>query len=235
MELKGGILIIGSLLWSDDNKRDIWRKTKLLVYKKIHVKVPIRYGKRSGASKNLTMVFSKDCQNITKLGTGYLIPFKNNVIKSFQGIENQARFLSHAEGSNDSKLKKGRTEWCTIGILFNPKIDNILKSKLVSKWKSLLIADGGLKDVTIYKDVLSNDGELNIKWLKAVNKNDQELVDQFDFILATCTVPTEVPSPSPEIIAKDIYTDNRKYFFNNIMNGISTFQDSKVLKINKFQ
>ncbi len=234
MKLKGGILIIGSLLWDLNNKigfRENWRRKRLMMKNEIHVKAPIRYGRRSGEKKNFTMIFSKECENENKLGTAYLIPFKNNTIKSFKGVENQARFLSKAEGANDNNLKKGeKNEWCTIGILLNPEFNKELKNQILSKWKSKLLNDGGLKDITIYKSVLSNEGEIKINWLKAINRNEQKVVDEFDFILATCTKPTEDPYPDEEIISKDIIIDERKYFFKNIQNGITTFQDRKILK-----
>ncbi len=236
MKLKGGILIIGSLFWdpNQNNKiglRESWRRKRLLMNNKIHVKAPIRYGRRSGNEKNLTMVFSKDCETKSKLGTAYLVPFKNEIIKSIKGIENQARFLSEAEGSNDKKLcKGGNEEWCTIGILFNPQLDKSIKNKILQKWSSLLEIDGKLKDFSIYKSVLSTEGEITINWLKAVSKNDQEMIEEFDFMLATCAKPTEEPYPNEKVISEDIVVDNRKYFFKNIQNGITSFQDRKVLK-----
>lgn len=236
MNLKGGILIIGSLFW-DPNQNDKidfrknWRRKRLLLSKKIHIQAPIRYGRRSGKMKNLTMVFSKDCEVENKLGTAYIVPIRNEVIKSFKGIENQARFLSEAEGADDNRLKKGKkNEWCTIGIMFNPKINIDVKKSILKKWKSLLLKDDGLNDISIYKSVLSEEGEININWLKAVNKNEQRLIEEFDFILATCTKPTENPCPDEATIAKDIIVDKRRYFFQNIQNGITTFQDKEVIK-----
>lgn len=236
MELKGAILIIGSLLWDPDQNNKIgfrkaWRSKRLLMKDKIHVKAPIRYGRRSGRNQNLTMVFSKDCDNENRIGTAYLIPLKK-IIKSFKGIENQARFLSQAEGASDNKLKKGiKSEWCTIGIQFNPNFNKDVKSEILAKWKAKVLYDGGLKNVEIYKSVLSTGGELTINWLSAVNKNDQKIINEFDFILATCTVPTENLLPNEKEISKDVVIDDRKYFFKNIQNGITTFQDRGVIKI----
>lgn len=235
MVLKGGVLIIGSLLWDPNQNdkigyREKWRKMRLSMNEKIHVKAPIRYERRSGEMKNLTMVFSKECSSKNKLGTAYLVPLKNGAIRSFKGIENQARFLSEAEGSKNNFLTKGNNnEWCTIGILFNPKMNKKTKDEILSKWRLLLVKDGGLKNINIYNSVLSENGEIKINWLEPVNNNERKLVDKFDFVLATCTRPTETPFPNTKTICKDAASDARKYFYNNIKNGITTYQDRGVI------
>ena len=65
MELKGAILIIGSLLWDPDQgnekgARKTWRNKRLKMEDRVHVKVPIRYGRLSGSvhNRHFTMVFS---------------------------------------------------------------------------------------------------------------------------------------------------------------------------------
>ncbi len=246
MELKGAILIIGSLLW-DPNQNSLigfrkkWRNKRLQMDNRIHVKAPIRYGRESGNGKNLTMVFSSDCDNKTKFGTAFLVPVKNAKIKSVRGIVNQARFLSEAEGSANKKLCKGNNDkWCTIGILFNPKLKKNLKEDILKRWRELILKDDGLKDFTDYKvgnekSALSNKGEILIKWIKSIDKDCQTRINEFDFILATCTKPNVKQYPNSEEIANDIINDNRKYFFNNLINGITTFQDKVVLKSNTSQ
>lgn len=58
--LKGGVLIIGSLLWQDylnklgDDIRKTWRVKHLLVDSKIMISVPIRYGRYSDISVTST-------------------------------------------------------------------------------------------------------------------------------------------------------------------------------------
>src|SRR5258705_2850708 len=83
--LKGGVLIIGSLLWQDhlnklgDDIRKTWRAEHLLMDNKIMVSVPIRYGRFSDKNKIYTMVFSK---KLTKKesGTGWFVPFSKPCI-----------------------------------------------------------------------------------------------------------------------------------------------------------
>ena len=242
MELKGAILIIGSLLWDPDQgddkgARKKWRNTRLKIKDRIHVKVPIRYGRYSGSKPNrhFTMVFSTECEEQEKFGTAFIVPLKRESIRSFKGIENQARFLSKAEGKSDDKLCKGNNEkWCTIGAILNPKFDKRLKLKFLAFWKDLLENDSGLKDINEYKigsekTVLSEFGELKINWPKAIAKRDQKIINNIDIILATCTKPNIDTYPSIEDLQKDIQADNRRYFLKNIENGITTFQDRKIL------
>ena len=70
MKLKGGVIIIGSLLWQDDLKlntndkiRYNWRNTSLNLSEKILVKLPIRYGRYSDGNI-YTMVFSMNCEKM---------------------------------------------------------------------------------------------------------------------------------------------------------------------------
>src|SRR5882757_5413156 len=98
--MKGGVLVIGSLLWDKDqgkfiDLRENWRKKRLLFGKRILVFVPIRYGLESNGV--FTMVFSKEAENQNNWGTAYFLPFKKE-IKSFAGLNKEAEHLSNAEG-----------------------------------------------------------------------------------------------------------------------------------------
>lgn len=244
--MKGAILIVGSLLWDPDQDdklgfRKAWRDKRLIIKDKIHVKVPIRYGRMSGKAKkkNFTMVFSKECETENLFGTAYLVPLKNWNIRTFKGIENQARFLSEAEGSNDNKLSKGNKEkWGTISIMINPKIEKIKKNEILQWWKELVEKDGGLLDHGEYKvevgdekSVLSDKGELLINWPQTIDKTKQVIVYEIDFILATCTKSKLNKYPKIDDLHKNISNDERRYFYLNIENGITTFQDRNILEI----
>ena len=68
MEIKCAVLIIGSLFWDlhqgdQDDLRKNWRRDRLSMKDKLHVKVPIRYGRLSEKNneKQYTMVFSQSC------------------------------------------------------------------------------------------------------------------------------------------------------------------------------
>ncbi len=204
---------------------------------KLHVKVPIRYGRLSEKNneKQYTMVFSQSCDNNNHFGTAYIIPFKRNSIRSLRGLENQARFLSEAEGARDRKLCIGKSKWCTIGILFNPNIEPEIKKQILNKWKQLVLKDGGLADFQDYKicdeeTVLSDHGEILINWPNAVDERDQDGIDNFDVIIATCTKPTLENYLSIDELRMKAQNDKRGYFYQNIKNGITTFEDRLILK-----
>lgn len=238
MILKGGILIIGSLFWQDDQDskpfhRRNWRNKQLLLKDRLHVFAPIRYGRLSKKEDNetFTMVLSKAVEEKNELGTAFVVPFKNSSIRSLKGIQNQARFLSEAEGLNDKKIVKGKKKWCAIGILFNPEIEITLKIEILNYWSSLIQKDGGFDplEYCIHPEspIISSDGEILISWLKTVNCKNQNILDEFDFVLATCPKPTKYPSI--EELQENIKGDKREYFYNNLSNGITTYIDNSVI------
>lgn len=83
--LKGGVIIIGSLLWQEhlhkpgDKIRLDWRKDYLDLENKIQVKVPIRYGRISTKSGSgiITMVFSNKMKK--KLGFAHVVPLNRRI------------------------------------------------------------------------------------------------------------------------------------------------------------
>lgn len=236
--MRGAILIIGSLLWDPDKSRIGWRHKRLMSKAKIHVKAPIRYGRLSGRmeNKNYTMVISKNCETDGSLGSAYVVPLKNKEIRSFKGVENQARFLSEAEGNKDKKLCKGEKKWCTIGILFNPNFNNSKKKEILNWWKELIKKDNGLNNVEDYKvgeeeSILSEEGEILINWPKPIDINYQKVIDEIDFIIATCMKSELHEYPSIEELRDKALNDKRKYFFNNIKYGITTFEDRKIINL----
>ena len=60
--LRIGILIAGSLYWSDRAHRKNWRQQHLKAGSEICVSVPIRYGRLS-STRTYTMVFAPGCQS----------------------------------------------------------------------------------------------------------------------------------------------------------------------------
>ncbi len=246
LDIKCGVLIIGSLFWDDhqpDNKnqRKNWRRTRLLMSDTIHVKAPIRYGRLSRkAQKHYTMVFSKNAEIKNKLGTAYLVPFRNTKIAYIKGLKNQAEFLSQAEnikGKNNKKIVKGEKKiWCTIGLIINPNLCSEKIEFILTQWKKLIKnqgKDGDYKEYKIGKEksILSERGEILINWINSVNKNNQKKIDEFDVILATCTKPNVPKYPCIHKMTNNIFKDKRQYFYNNIQNGIFTFIDNKILNM----
>ncbi len=233
--LKGGVLLIGSLLWqnhldtNDDEIRRTWRGTHLLTGNKIMTSIPIRYGRYSDKGKIYTMTFSKTL-NKGKFGTGYFVPFKKQSINTKTELLNEAIALSKAEGMKGNFS----TNWGVISILINDSnIDNHLKSELNTLWKNKLFEEK-IFDHLKYKvseseePCITANGHLNINWIKAVDSRQSDLLNTYDFILATATRQTDYPNIKK--LSMNVKSDRtRHYFIENYKNGISTFQDIPVI------
>lgn len=230
LNLKGGVLITGSLLWQDyltepnDNIRKNWRNNHISLEKKIMVKVPIRYGRLS-SSDIYTMTFSK-ALNPKKYGTAYFVPFKKAILRKEKDVIEEVKALSKAEGMGGHFCKN----WGVIGILFNNTIDPKIKLKMVSLWKSNIGANDNL-EYKVNKSERSSikpNGRLNFRWIKPVDNRFIDILNSYDFLIAATTRPKKYPNTIElsENVKKD---DKRFYFIENYKNGITTFQDISVL------
>ncbi len=233
--LKGGVLIIGSLLWQDylnitgDNIRKTWRADHLSEDSKIMVNIPIRYGKLSKKNNIYTMTFSKTlCKN--KLGTGYFVPFRKTNITTMIDLFEEAKALSNAEGMEENFT----VSWGTLGIIFNKdRIDKHVMSELIAFWKSK-VTEKNTFNRWDYKGSISetpcikNNGIINFPWFKPLDSRQEELLNLFDFMLATVTLPTAYPTV--KTLSENVRADkSRFYFIENYKNGITTFQDIRVI------
>lgn len=233
--LKGGVLIIGSLLWQDylnnvdDNIRKKWRAEHLLADDKIMVSVPIRYGRFSTKNEIYTMTF---CKKLSKknFGTGYLVPFRKTFIMTKSDLLHEATALSNAEGMKGSFV----ASWGTIGILFNDKkINSQIKLELTDFWKSKIAENNNFNNLNYKisekeKPCINANGLLNFDWIKPVDRRQAELLNSYDFVLATATMPTDYPT-SPKL-SKYVQSDKSRYYFvENYKSGITTYQDLTVI------
>src|SRR5437660_1164648 len=117
MKLKGGVIIIGSLIWDDSNIREDWRN-KYLRTERTLTKVPIRYGRESHTRHDTyTMIFSKSCEHT--LGQGVILPFLQDIL-SFEELEKQAVALAIAEGIYKQDNTRLTSHWGSVGLLINP-------------------------------------------------------------------------------------------------------------------
>lgn len=237
MKLKGGVIIIGSLIWEDnlnneakDNIRKKWREQNLL-NKRILTKVPIRYGRESGQNRKetYTMVFSKSCEN--SLGQAIIIPFNHKLI-TFEGLERQAIALAIAEGIYKKNNQRLTSNWGSVGLLINP----ILKEKdfasyefIQKKWTDIYHTYQDTFVANNYKTIEENDssitqdGFLNIRWQSEMN--------ELDLLIATPVIPKPNSLLRPDEIAKKMIDNNYKiYFQNNNKNKIKTHQDEQILE-----
>ena len=240
LNVKGGVLIIGSLLWQDhldnkkeDNIRKLWRDRHLLISHKIIVRAPIRYGRLSN-SDIYTMTFSNSVAK-NKMGTGFFIPFQQTPIVTFNDLINQSKEVSVAEGMKGQFIKKTTTGeiWCVLGILINPKTVNADKAKeIYNEWKRIIESEGGFNPKDFKqereKSCIDSGGKLNFDWPTAFDKRNEDILNSYDFIIATGTKPTKYPNVD-ELKTKVQADKTRYYFIENYKAGITTFQDIEVI------
>src|SRR5580704_5096387 len=117
LDLKGGILIIGSLWW--DPSREQWRRDNLNLEEFKNVQLPIRYGRLSGVDRHFThtMVFSSDCKS--SLGIGIVVSL-NEQIKTFDQLHGQVMALIAAEMKKSPNIDRYNWGWGMIGFAINP-------------------------------------------------------------------------------------------------------------------
>lgn len=243
LNVNGGVLIIGSLLWqpnlgnTDNTIRKDWRDSRLKIRSKIAVSAPIRYGRESGG-RIYTMTFSNSCRK--KPGNAFVSAFQNNPIKTYDDLLREATELSRAEGMGGKFMEANRSGiWGVLGILFNENgIEKTKKAAILTWWETKLRAEPLYPDFR-YKDfklgtespcILQN-GNLNFPWITAVNTKDSKRLNQLDFLLATATMPTNIKYPSIKKMVSSVQNDTvREYFKNNNARGIVTHQDERILK-----
>jgi hypothetical protein len=247
MQLKGGVIIIGSLLWQDDLEMDDgvrynWRNNSLNLDEKILVKLPIRYGRYSNGNI-YTMVFSTGCERAKRLGTGYVVPFKNNPIEDLDILIQEARVMARAEGMKCKFVGGKNPIWASMGILINKKrVDQKTYGRIISRWANEFKTDGGGKDTSEYrvgKEKLSinQKGELKIQWPESVDRNEEPRIKETDFLIAASTKPKYQQQgitkyPSPIEIANSVNNDSERcYFLRNFHHRITTFQDNSVINL----
>lgn len=214
-----------------------WRANHLQFNNGIHVRIPIRYGRTSGngEKKVHTMVFSALLQVEGHWGTAYAVPFKLD-INNFTELYDQAKYLSYAEGANDTKIVKGADKWCVIWILINPCFDAASKQLLLNQYQQQLDAEDlgnvyPLFCIPPEPSILSRQGDIVIPWPTASNPKKQIAFDQLDFIIATCPRQNLPAYPDTVTIKTAVLRDGRVYFFNNVASGITTYQDREIMEL----
>lgn len=236
MDLKGGVVIIGSLIWEDhldnakqDYIRKDWRKQNLCD-KPVLTKVPIRYGRESRTRKyTYTMVFSTSYENT--LGQALILPFNENVI-SFELLERQAIALAIAEGIYKMDNLRLTSNWGSVALLTNPKLkekDFASYEFIRKKWADIYHSyrETFLADNYRAKEesdsVMTQDGFLNIGWQAEMN--------EFDLLIATPVIPKPKSLLKPaDIGQRMIDNDYQTYFLNNKKWNIKTAADEVIQK-----
>ena len=243
MDIKIGVIVIGSLLWDTSEKRISWRN-ELSLRDKLHVELPIRYDRQSLQNRKGTylMVFSNSINHPKTLGKGFEIPIKDT-IKSQQDFIHQMIKLSDAEGISEKRICKS---WETVCIAVNPFTIKEKKAEILALWDNLVITTKQNLTSTQKEPVINKFGEsteqksIDNNWRLTINLDNlftNELRD-FDILVATSNAVKLKEDiniyPTTKQIAKAI-NDKKylKYFLGNTHYLIKTFQDKEISKILK--
>lgn len=230
MNLRGGAIIIGSLLW-DNNERQEWRTDNLCQENRFQVYIPIRYGRCSSNRKNTyTMVFSNECYSKdVGLGKGWILPLKVK-INSFDDLKIQAKEMGKAEGFDDGFSNT----WGATALILNPNKD--IDESIRDEWEKLMgskLNNHPLLSTKLKteKSPIDCNGFLSINWPDEVNSKN--IINELDLLIATATKPslTDGQYPTVDQIADAMNKANYyEYFLENIKNEITTFQDEEILR-----
>jgi len=238
MSLRLGILAIGSLFWDENSARNNWRKSRLNVDESFHVKVPIRYGRRSNKRGNsYTMVFSTELLLKKELlGTGIAMPCRNTVL-SLEDLVTEAELLWAAERNCEESNGRLSASWGAVALLINSRQQGELR--LIAEAWSRKVNErenyGKLVSRPNESCAVNKLGCLNIPWPESA---EGQLTD-FDLLLATATNPTiEIEDyPSVANISNAWKAESgmqfADYFWNNRKHGITTFQDEEIERLMK--
>jgi hypothetical protein len=234
ISLKGGVLIIGSLLW-DKNKekdkyqqRETWRNECLKIEDKITVPAPIRYGRISGEKRGYTytMVFSGECNSEDKRGSAFFVPFKNNPI-NIDDLKIQVTELIKAERNKKSIGDKFYWNWGAAVIALNPKLSEDSKKTIKEFWVKHYDNGFNPDDYKVGQEptIWDNDrGVLSFLWLS-------DELKEYDFFIATATKPEKEYPTVKKITDRMIVNEHYEYFCKNRKFGITTFQDEEISEI----
>jgi len=236
--LRTGILIAGSLYWSDRRHRVLWRRDHLREGSEIPVSVPIRYGRQSSTG-SYTMVFAPGCP----LGQA-------KILECLQGndtigdIIRQAQGLWLAESPDGSPRRPTETlasDWGCVALLANPR--SALPKSLFDAWAVRVAEEKHHRtkarcyDSYAYavkgRAAISDGGKLQVAW--PIRADTGTEVDSLDLLLATATKPTPDKRTQDYPTAEQIAAAWRKtgdphYFVENRKHGFHTFQDDKIKK-----
>jgi hypothetical protein len=224
MNLRGGVIMIGSLWWDSSLVRRTWRDKYLSAPDKYcFVDFNIRYGRQAGTRSNTyTMIYNNHPS--TQVGKAIVWPFKYQV-QQYAYLEEQAYAIALAEGICEGQAFKLVADWGAVAILVNPKLEETHARELKHKWQELygtVRVDSKQYAIEGEQPVIDDKGFFQLDW--------RPEMDQFDFLIGTAIVP----KPHRLLCAKEIacnFIDQhyRTYFDNNLHAGLRTFQDEEIL------
>lgn len=241
-EIKGGVIIQGSLFWENEHNcipgdevkgkaRKEWRENHLDLNACFPIPFPIRYGRCSSSRLcTYTMVMSKDYLANDKIGQAKVAPFhKTFQTSNLAEITTELKELTIVEGISPSG-KYFASGFSAIAIWINP--NSRFKTDLETYWNGLMTQYGYQNNYTYNW----SDGTL----ITADYKLDLNLeVKDLDFLLLTYMQPKhrvlsleqQQQYPTPKEIAEEIRrTGYSTYFCQNRVSGIITSDDEEIFK-----
>lgn len=212
--MRGGILIIGSLLWDDAAEREAWRKARLLLDLRQNVVAPLQYGRRSQSRGN---TFTMTVAPGEPAGTAAVVPCAASVYR-IEDLVNEAEALWKAEQPS-ARAAAMSAAWGCVGVVFRP--DNRALD-WTDHWRDVFSKHASPTSP------VDEHGILQIGWPPLSDRSDVTL----DFLLATVT-RRACTRPTPEAIADAWINQNaghERYFFENVRNDIRTADDLAIWK-----
>jgi hypothetical protein len=218
--LKGAVLIIGSLLWDNSQLRVDWRNDFLDIDNKKLVSAPIRYGRLSNDRGTYTMVFSSNCLTKNRMGKGFLVPLR---LDRFNIQEHCEELIKVERINNPIYENRYNYSFFAVGLLPNPNSNNPRLLNLVNSWHHNFNGGFNVNHYKVGKEspIIDQQGLLKMNW--------SEEFGEIDFIICTVIKPKLNRYPYPKKIA-NLMNDRKdfEYFEENQKIGITTFQDKKI-------
>ena len=225
-----GVLMIGSLFWDKCRKhRKEWRRSRLDLDAARHVKVPIRYGRRSESRAcTYTMVFSMRLAQTGEFGHGIVVPCKSHDL-----LEEAVCLWTAEKACGNNPQCAISAKWGCVAVLENP--DSPMPDDVRNAWIERVKGQPGYGKLNAAKDekvAVDARGFLRIPWPEPVEGPDVGV----DMLLATATNPTLTGDDYASAIQiTDAWMTSRgkrevSYFWNNRKKGIKTFEDEKIRK-----
>lgn len=229
--MKGGAIIIGSLLWDDNRCRKRWRENHLRYSQRFRVNLPIRYGRRSSSRcDTYTMVFSNKCYSKGYgLGSGWVLPLRAE-INLFEDLKGSVKKMGKAECFGDGFS----ASWGSVALIFNP--DKEVDEQMKVMWSSFMssqLSDHPLLRAKLKteKHPINPNGFLTMRWPEEVTPRGR--IDELDFLITTVTKPTLINGRYPtanQIASAMNQAEYYSYFLSNQEHEITTFQDKRILR-----
>lgn len=224
-----GALIIGSLYWDKSQHRRNWRRDRLDMDTRFHVKVPIRYGRRSRSRGcSYTMVFSPGLPE-AQFGHGIVVPFKS------RDVVKEAEYLWTAERDRGTSNQRISADWGCIALVENP--ERPIHHEARHAWTERLGREpcyAQMFNTPLGQEApVNKSGFLMIPWPAAVSGSPLK----FNILIATATNPTITAGhyPTAQQIAAAWNTsqgmEHRTYFQYNRDSGIQTYRDPEIARL----